>query len=343
MGSAGKPTGKGRGRGKSPSRPTGQQTGPRAGAGSRPERSRSPVSLSWGLSAVPGAPTVGKAESSSGAAAAPVSTGPKTSAPSSSKGPPSGTREQVKLTPWQLAENKNKPVREYPTLPLSGDTSFAAAQRRKTPEARRVKTNSVPHHAAAGATHRRHGGLWPTWTLMLGIHEHAEWRSWWHALTERQDPELVTKAKQGYIPWCSLPLHGFSGSIVKDPAPTLAGCVHYCINNDLHRERVLLGLLEIYTQEIGGWSSNGVMQHWHSMSFEKRHCRIRACAQRHHGVDPELGGFCAQFTPTRLKDESAQFSDDAGNIFPRPVYTMDLVPENTTKAVPASTCSCSIA
>jgi hypothetical protein len=75
------------------------------------------------------------------------------------------------------------------------------------------------------------------------------------------------------------------------------------------------------------------------MSFEERHARVRACALRYQGVDPDLGVFCHQFTPNGFHDESVQFTGDAGNINRRPVHAMDLVPESAIKTAPMNTYS----
>jgi hypothetical protein len=61
------------------------------------------------------------------------------------------------------------------------------------------------------------------------------------------------------------------------------------------------------------------MQEWHRLPFEGNHRHVRSCAARHHGVDPDLGVFCGQFTPDGFNDTRVQFTDDAGDISSRPV------------------------
>jgi hypothetical protein len=112
------PSGKGRGRSGAPRGTVGASVPASTSAGSHPERSRSPASLGWGASAAPAASTVGRAASSSGGTAGPATTRPAGPAPSMWKGKPAGKREQVKLTPTQLAERQNRPLDALPPLPF---------------------------------------------------------------------------------------------------------------------------------------------------------------------------------------------------------------------------------
>jgi hypothetical protein len=109
----------------------------------------------------------------------------------------------------QLAERQNRPLPNLAPLPFSGDPASAL---RRSIAARRVITSSFPRPRAADAVYRHYGGVWPSWNLVLGIHEHAKRRSTWHTRTKQRDQALVDMAKNGHVPWCELPLPGFPGT-----------------------------------------------------------------------------------------------------------------------------------
>jgi hypothetical protein len=60
----------------------------------------------------------------------------------------------------------------------------------------------------------------------------------------------------------------------------------------------------------------------------------------HRDFSPDLGVFCDQFNPTGFTDASVQFSDAAGNIAKRPVYTIDRVPNRGIDSHPSGTFAC---
>jgi hypothetical protein len=76
------------------------------------------------------------------------------------------------------------------------------------------------------------------------------------------------------------------------------------------------------------------------MPFPDKHKRARSSIYRHHNFDTDLGVFSDRFDTGGIVDNSVQFSDAAGDIATRPVYSADLLPDDMIDSQPAGTFSC---